>query len=344
MKVPVCLCPWLLPGPRFMPADALDALLDGLPGELALEDCGLLVGVVAEPVDVCVVAEPVDVCVVGVRVGVGVGFVTWVPCRTGDPLVDPVLAGPVLAGPALAGPDLTFDAPDEVAEAGDEDDDGGGVGSLHGSGVALVRAVRSLLVVLPALVFMPVFAEAFEVVGVAERVGVAVCVGVVVSGGVVAGVLGVVGADVTVGVAAAPLDWFGAGLALVSGRLGELQEGVGVALTALVPPLAPAPPLPTGWPLPLVPPGAPPPLPDVDPLFEDEPMLVIACRKPGTAMAVPVKSSTAASAMAGLSHTVVSRSRTVCAPVLVAATARRPAVEIPAAAVAARTAALAPHR
>lgn len=308
MTSPPCLCPCSRCRPCFTPAD-------GLLDEPVPEDCVPFVG------DVEV---PVGVCVVGVTpVGVGVGLVTCVPCWAEE-----------------ADPEPTFDAPDEVAEAGDEDDERGGVGSLHGWGVTLVRPVRLLLVV----VCPPVPVEVSEVVGVAEPAGVAVCVGVEVSGGVVGGVLGVVGVDVTVGVTAAPLDWFGVGLTLVSGRLGDEQEGVGVALAVLLPPLAPGPPLPTGCPLPLVPPVPPAPLPDVDPLFEDEPMLVIACRKPGTARAVPVNRSTAAIAMAGLSHTVFSRPRTVSAPVLLAATARRPAVEVPAAAVAARAAELALHR
>jgi len=97
--------------------------------------------------------------------------------------------------------------------------------------------------------------------------------------------------------------------------------------------------------LPLVPPPpAPEPLPEAGPLSEDDPMLTIAFRRPGTAMAVPVNRNRAATAMTGLSQAGPIRSRTAWTPAVVAAAACPRAVEVPAATVAAIAAASALHR
>lgn len=314
MAFPPCLCLCPLCRPCFV--------LDGVPGETGPEDCVPFEGVV--------VVVPA-LCVGEVRpAGLGDGFAACVPFRGDDPEPEVVLP--------VAG--VTFDAPEDVGEAGDDVDDGGGVGSRHGFDAAREK----LLVVAPPFGWCrhePDVPEVSEGVGVGGGGDVAGVVGVVVPVGT-----GVVGETVG-GSVAGLLGWACVGLALVSGGLAGVHDDVGEGLAVLVFPLAPPPlplPLPDNCPLPFVPPVPLPPLPDVGPLFEDDPMLLIACRTPGTAMAVPVKRNTAARAMTGLNQAGPTRWRAERAPDLVAARACRLTVEVPAAAVAARPAASAPHR
>jgi hypothetical protein len=88
---------------------------------------------------------------------------------------------------------------------------------------------------------------------------------------------------------------------------GQVMLGDGLAELVGLIPVVPEPLLcpPTGCPLPEVVP--PPGVPDPDDGPDGEPMLLIAWRRPGTAAAVPPNRSTAATAMAGRSHTVPSR-------------------------------------
>lgn len=164
----------------------------------------------------------------------------------------------------------------------------------------------------------------------AEPVGAGAGV-VDVAGG--AGVVGVtVGPDV-VGVAAGVCVGLTAGTGaslLLDGISADAQEmvGDGVALAlALALALAEAAPPPwpfpgCGCPLPDVVP--PPPVPDPDDGPEDEPMFAIACRRPGTAAAVPPNSTMAATMSAGRSQAVPSWCRAVRVLASVVAQARRP--------------------
>ena len=223
----------------------------------------------------------------------------------------------------------TFSAPLELAAAGDAV---GGVGPLmHGGGELVVDDVVWALAGLPEftpLLTGPGVVAELDADG-AGVVGVAVGLGVV---GLAAGlcVLGVP-AGVCAGLTA------GAGARLVLGGISaEAQEmvGDGVALAlalalalarALALAEAPPPPWPfpdCGCPLPDVVP--PPPWPDPDDGPEDEPMFAIACRRPGTAAAVPPNSTMAATTSAGRSQTVPSWCRAVRVLASVVTQARRP--------------------
>jgi len=144
-------------------------------------------------------------------------------------------------------------------------------------------------------------------VGTADSVGVGI-VGTVVGASVgdTTGA-GVVGA--TAGVDC-PAEWLGAvaavGGAFTAGEQVVLADGF---VTVTFPfPFGPVTPEPPGifWPLPLL---LPPPLPPVGVVFpdEDEPMFTMACRTPGTAMAVPANRHTAARAITGRSQAVPNR-------------------------------------
>lgn len=121
---------------------------------------------------------------------------------------------------------------------------------------------------------------------------------------------------VLVGVAVAEPDLVPEGLAdgtvLVAGSQVEVGLGLGLAVVLVPPPWPGALPLPCRTPVP-VPAPEPPPLPlplppwpltDVVLPLPDEPMVVIACRTPGTAAAVPAKMHTAARATTGRSQTM----------------------------------------
>lgn len=119
---------------------------------------------------------------------------------------------------------------------------------------------------------------------------------------------GVVGAaDVVV----CPAEWLGVTAALGGAfRAGEQVVLADGFVTVTFPfPFGPVtPPEPPGfcWPLPLL---LPPPVPPVGVVFpdEDEPMFTMACRTPGTAMAVPANRHTAARAITGRSQAVPNR-------------------------------------
>jgi len=118
---------------------------------------------------------------------------------------------------------------------------------------------------------------------------------------------GVVGAaDVVV----CPAEWLGVTAALGGAfRAGEQVVLADGFVTVTFPfPFGPVTPEPPGifWPLPLL---LPPPLPPVGVVFpdEDEPMFTMACRTPGTAMAVPANRHTAARAITGRSQAVPNR-------------------------------------
>ena len=100
--------------------------------------------------------------------------------------------------------------------------------------------------------------------------------------------------------------------AAFGGVLADVEHvglGDGLVAATLPFPLDPVPlPWPPGicWPVPLL--LAPPvPVAGVPPPDEEEPMFTIACRNPGTAMAVPANRKTAATASTGLSHAVPNR-------------------------------------
>ena len=138
--------------------------------------------------------------------------------------------------------------------------------------------------------------------------GVAGAVVGVSGGAVVAGVTA--GGDVVAGVGWVPAAWLGVAAAF-GGVLADVEHvGLGDGLVAATLPFEPVPlPWPPGirWPVPLL--LAPPPAPVADlPPDEEEPMVTIACRTPGTAMAVPANRKTAAKASTGLSHAVPNRS------------------------------------
>lgn len=118
---------------------------------------------------------------------------------------------------------------------------------------------------------------------------------------------GVVGAaDVVV----CPAEWLGVTAALGGAfRAGEQVVLADGFVTVTFPfPFGPVTPEPPGifWPLPLL---LPPPVPPVGVVFpdEDEPMFTMACRTPGTAMAVPANRHTAARAITGRSQAVPNR-------------------------------------
>ena len=118
---------------------------------------------------------------------------------------------------------------------------------------------------------------------------------------------GVVGAADVVG---RPAEWLGAAAALGGAfRAGEQVVLADGFVTVTFPfPFGPVTPEPPGifWPLPLL---LPPPVPPVGVVFpdEDEPMFTMACRTPGTAMAVPANRHTAARAITGRSQAVPNR-------------------------------------
>ena len=148
-------------------------------------------------------------------------------------------------------------------------------------------------------------------VGTADSVGVGVAGAVVgVADGAVVGTLGA--GCVAAEVGCTPPAWLGEAAAFggvladvehvglgdgpggrdapVSPRSGAVALAAGDLLAGAVPLLAP-----------------PVPVTDLPPLDEEEPMFTIACRTPGTAMAVPANRKTAATASTGLSHAVPNR-------------------------------------
>ena len=144
-------------------------------------------------------------------------------------------------------------------------------------------------------------------VGAADSVGVGVVAALVgVNVGDTTGA-GVVGAVAGVG---CPADWLGT-VAALGGAVtaGEQVVPADGFVTVTFPfPFGPVTPEPPGifWPLPLL---LPPPVPPVGVVFpdEDEPMFTMACRTPGTAMAVPANRHTAARAITGRSQAVPNR-------------------------------------
>jgi len=145
-------------------------------------------------------------------------------------------------------------------------------------------------------------------VGAADSVGVGVVAALVgVNVGDTTGA-GVVGAVAGVG---CPADWLGT-VAALGGAVtaGEQVVPADGFVTVTFPfPFGPVtPPEPPGfcWPLPLL---LPPPVPPAGVVFpdEDEPMFTMACRTPGTAMAVPANRQTAARAITGRSQAVPNR-------------------------------------
>ncbi len=144
-------------------------------------------------------------------------------------------------------------------------------------------------------------------VGAADSVGVGVVAALVgasvgdTTGAGVVGAADVVGPSVERPGVAAALDG-----ALRAGEQVVLADGL---VTVTFPfPFGPVTPEPPGifWPLPLL---LPPPVPPAGVVFpdEDEPMFTMACRTPGTAMAVPANRQTAARTITGRSQAVPNR-------------------------------------
>jgi hypothetical protein len=177
----------------------------------------------------------------------------------------------------------------------------GGVGPGHGR-----TSLRCVLV----LVLVPACGRCRRHVGLDVGVGlpgwvesVGVTVGVTVGVAEAGPVLGVLA-----GVAVAEPDLVPEGLAdgtvLAAGL--QVEVGLGLAVVLVAPPWPGELPLPCRTPVPAPePPPLPPwPLTDVVLPLPDEPMVVIACRTPGTAAAVPAKMHTAARATTGRSQTM----------------------------------------
>jgi hypothetical protein len=219
-----------------------------------------------------------------------------------------VLAGAVLG--VLAGVWLAagvgsnagrWEAPADEAEA-DPFPDGGGVGPWHG--LAALRCVLSLALFLTGALVPGT--------GVSDAVGPdGVAVGVAVTVGVAGGVL--VAGD-TAGFTVALPDLVPLGLTDGTALAGVVQVALGFGLALTVVPLPwPGAPLPPPFPPPEIRWPMPAPLPPPDPFTGvvlpvlDEPMVVIACRTPGTAAAVPAKMHTAARATTGRSQTTDGR-------------------------------------
>ena len=144
-------------------------------------------------------------------------------------------------------------------------------------------------------------------VGAADSAGVGVVAALVgASVGDTTGA-GAVGAAAGVGCPAESLGAVAAlGGAFTAGEQVVLADGF---VTVTFPfPLGPVTPEPPGifWPLPLL---LAPPVPPAGVVFpdEDEPMFTMACRTPGTAMAVPANRQTAARAITGRSQAVPNR-------------------------------------
>ncbi len=139
--------------------------------------------------------------------------------------------------------------------------------------------------------------------------GVAGAVVGVSAGAVVAGLTA--DGDVVAEVGWLPAAWLGVAAAF-GGLLADVEHvGLGDGLVVATLPFEPVPlPWPPGtrWPVPVPLLLAPPALVAEVPPDEEEPMLTIACRTPGTAMAVPANRKTAARASTGLSHAVPNRS------------------------------------
>ena len=196
------------------------------------------------------------------------------------------------------------DAPDrslvDEAEAGCAGADADGVGPVHGLDVTYKLWVAGL-------------PEPDPVAGaVAVGVGMAEPVGAGVGGAVVGVMLGaVVGAVVGVtegtGATMPGVVVFGLGTVLVGFTHVDVGEGLAVYFPVPRGPVGtPATPGSGGWPVPLLlAPPVPPPGPV--PPDEDEAMLPIAFRKPGTAKAVPANRQTAAKATTSRSPTVPTR-------------------------------------
>ncbi len=208
-----------------------------------------------------------------------------------------VLAGVLLAA-GVGSNAGRWEAPADEAEA-DPFPDCGGVGPWHG--LAALRCVLSLALFLTGALVPGT--------GVSDAVGPD---GVAVTVGVAGGVL--VAGD-TVGFTVALRDLVPLGLTDGTALAGVVQVawGFGLALTVVPLPWPGAP-----FPLPFPPPllirwPVPAPLPPPDPFTGvvlpvlDEPMVVIACRTPGTAAALPAKMHTAARATTGRSQTMPGR-------------------------------------
>ena len=192
-----------------------------------------------------------------------------------------VLAGVLLAA-GVGSNAGRWEAPADEAEA-DPFPDGGGVGPWHG--LAALRCVLSLALFLTGALVPGT--------GVSDAVGPdGVTVGVPVTVGVAGGVL--VAGD-TVGFTVALPDLVPFGLTDGTALAGVVQVALGFGLALTVVPLPwPGAPLPPPFPPPLlirwpVPAPLPPPDPFTGVVLPvlDEPMVVIACRTPGTAAALP---------------------------------------------------------
>jgi hypothetical protein len=212
-----------------------------------------------------------------------------------------VLAGVLLAA-GVGSNAGRWEAPADEAEA-DPFPDGGGVGPWHG--LAALRCVLSLALFLTgALVPGTGVSDAVGPDGVTVGVAVGVAGGVLVAGD-------------TVGFTVALPDLVPLGLTDGTALAGVVQVALGFGLALTVVPLpwpgAPLPPPFPPFPLPLirwpVPAPLPPPVPFTGVVLPvlDEPMVVIACRTPGTAAALPAKMHTAARATTGRSQTMPGR-------------------------------------
>lgn len=217
----------------------------------------------------------------------------------GVPLLGVSLLGVPLAGAWLAaGVGVavgSWEAPLEAAEPLPD-----GVGPWHG--LALLRYALSCgLLCRDGLVVGVGLSDPLESVGVAAGVGVVA--GVVLAEPVLGVTLGLTVAEPDLVLLA-----FADGTVLAGGV--QLDVGLGLAVVLVPPPWPGALPPPLiRWPVPAPEPPPLPPLPFTEVVLPvpDEPMLVIACRTPGTAAAVPAKMHTAARATTGRSQTMPGR-------------------------------------
>jgi hypothetical protein len=213
--------------------------------------------------------------------------------------VDPLLFGVSLSGAWLAaGVGVAVGSWEAPLEAGEPLPDG--VGPWHG--LALLRYALSCgRLCRDGLVVGVGLSDPLESVGVA--VGVGVVAGVVLAEPVLGVTLGLTVAEPDL-VLLALAD----GTVLAAGV--QLDVGLGLAVVLVPPPWPGALPPPLiRWPVPAPEPPPLPPLPFTEVVLPvpDEPMLVIACRTPGTAAAVPAKTHTAARATTGRSQTMPGR-------------------------------------
>jgi len=219
------------------------------------------------------------------------------------------------------------DAPDRSlvaeAEAGCAGADAGGVGPVHGLDVTYKLWVAGLPEPVPDAGVVAVG------VGLAEPVGAGV-VGVVV-GVMLGAVVGAVVVTEGTGATMRGVVGFAWGTVLVGFTHVDVGDGLVVYFSVPRDPVGtPAPPG-SGRAVPLLlAPPVPPPVPV--PPDEDEAMLPIAFRKPGTAKAVPANRQTAAKATANRSPTVPTRWYVARSPEMARAPKCRPPAETPPAA------------